>query len=84
MYKNYGLTGETVKVKHKRGDTDAYPWNGIAVPVLIQSEYPGYLVGLVLPHYAPCGFGLSKPYRVTLHKFDIEKGIIIIEGGKKA
>lgn len=82
MYKNYGLTGETVTVRHKSGDTDAYPWHGIAVPVLIQSEYPGYLLGLVLPHYAPCGFGLSKPYRVTLHKFDIEKGIIIIEGGK--
>lgn len=35
MYKDkhYGLTGQTVKVKHKKGDTDAYPWQGIAVPV---------------------------------------------------
>lgn len=83
MYgKHYGLAGQTVKVKHKNGDTDAYPWNGIAVPVLITAEYPRFLIGTVLPHYAPKGFGLSHPYGVTLDKHDIHIGVIIIEGGK--
>lgn len=83
MYgKHYGLAGQTVKVKHKNGDTDAYPWNGIAVPVLITAEYPRFLIGTVLPHYAPKGFGLSHPYGVILDKHDIHIGVIIIEGGK--
>jgi len=82
MSKQYGLTGQTVRVSHKHGHTDAYPWNGIAVPVLIRAEYPTFLVGTVLPHQAPLGFGTSKPYRVTLNKHDIQLGVIIIEGGK--
>ena len=40
MSRDYGLTGKTVKVSHKAGHTDAYPWNGIAVPILIIGEYP--------------------------------------------
>lgn len=82
---NYGLTGKTVKVRHKNGDTDAYPWHGIAVPILITAEYPRFLVGTVLPHHAPFGsgsFGISHPYTVTLDKHDIHIGVIIIEGGK--
>lgn len=78
---HYGLTGQTVKVKHKKGSTDAYPWNGIAVPILITAEYPSFLVGTVLPHHAPKSFGLSHPYTVTLDKHDIHVGVIIIEGG---
>ena len=82
MYEHYGLTGKTVKAKHKHGDTDAYPWNGIAVPVLITHEYPTFLVGRVLPHQSPKGYKPSRPYNVTIHKHDIQIGVIIIEGGK--
>lgn len=84
MEMNDRLTGETVKVKHTKGDTDAYPWSGIAVPILITKEYPKFFIGTVLPHYAPSGFGISKPYTVTLDKHDIKTGVIIIEieGGK--
>ena len=82
MYKNYGLTGQTIKVRHKSGHTDAYPWNGIAVPVLITAEYPNFLVGTVLPHHAPMGMGISQPYTVTLDKHDLKVGNLIIEGGK--
>ena len=39
MNKNYGLTGKTVKAKFNGGDSDAYPWQGMAVPVLITGEY---------------------------------------------
>ena len=84
MSRNYGLTEKTVKVKHKAGHTDAYPWNGIAVPILITEEFPTFLVGTVLPHHAPKGvgsFGLSRPYTVTLNKHDIAIGVIIIDGG---
>lgn len=80
----YGLTGKKLKVKHKTGSTSAYPWNGIAVPVLILKETPRFLTARVLPHYAPkgCGcMGISHPYTVTLDKHDIQLGVIIIEGG---
>lgn len=81
MDKHYGLTGETVKVKLKQEDSDRYPWQGMAVPVLITGEYENFLVGEVLPHYAPHGFGLSYPYPITLCKHDIQIGEVIINGG---
>ena len=81
MYKNYGLTGQTVKVKLKKGDSDAYPWQGQTVPVLITGEYETFLVGEVLPHYAPHGFGLSHPYPITIDKHDIQIGEMIMNGG---
>ena len=81
MYKHYGLTGQTVKVKLKNGDSDRYPWQGMTVPVLITGEYENFLVGEVLPHYAPHGFGLSHPYPITICKHDIQIGEMIINGG---
>ncbi len=80
-FKHYGLTGKTVKVKLKKGHSEAYPWQGKAVPVLITGEYDNFLSGTVLPHYAPHGFGLSKPYPITIHKHDILIGEMIINGG---
>ncbi len=80
MFKHYGLAGKQIKVRHKNGHVPAYPWNGIAVPVLVIEEHPGYLAGLVLKHQAPGGFGPSIPYRINLNKFDIEHGVFIIEG----
>lgn len=64
-----------------KGDSDAYPWQGLAVPVLITGEYENFLVGMVLPHIAPHGFGLSHPYPVTIDKHDIQIGEMIINGG---
>lgn len=81
MYKKYGLTGQTVTVKFKKGDSDAYPWQGMTQNIRIESEYPNFLVGIVLPHHAPHSFGLSKPYRVTIDKHDILTGVMIINGG---
>lgn len=82
MSGNNGLIGQTIKAKHKNGHTDAYPWNGISVPILITEEHPNFYVGTVLPHHAPGGFGISQPYTITLDKHDIKTGVIIIEGGK--
>ena len=81
MYKHYGLMGKTIKARHKQKGTDAYPWNGIAVPIKITREYPTFLIGVVLPHKAPMGIGSSLPYRISIHKHDIQLGTIIIEGG---
>ncbi|MBQ6408609.1 MAG: hypothetical protein IJJ64_11300 [Butyrivibrio sp.] len=80
-FKHYGLTGQTVKVKLKKGNSEAYPWQGQAVPVLITGEYENFLSGTVLPHQAPKGFRPSKPYPITIHKHDILIGEMIINGG---
>ena len=81
MNKYYGLTGQTVNMRFKKGDSDAYPWLGLTVPVEITGEYENFLVGEVLPHYAPNGFGLSIPYPITISKHDIVIGEMIINGG---
>ena len=81
MDKSYGLIGETIKVQFKKGNSDRYPWQGKAVPVLITGEYENFLVGTVLPHYAPHGFGLSVPYPITINKHDIQIGEMILNGG---
>ena len=82
MQKHFGLVGNTIKVKCTDKNSECYPWQGINVPVLITAEYELFLVGKVLPHHAPHGFGLSKPYPVTIDKHDIRTGEMIINGGE--
>lgn len=79
--RHYGLTGQTVKVKLKKGNSDAYPWEGMEVPVRITAEYPTYLCGTVLPHRNPKGLGSSREYPVTISKHDIFTGEMIVNGG---
>lgn len=82
MSKNYGLTGETVMVKFKRGNLDAYPWQGMSVPILITGEYENFLIGNVLPHCSLKGYGLSIPYPITIDKHDISIGEMTVIGGQ--
>lgn len=81
MQKHYGLIGEVVNMKFKHGDSATYPWQSKTVPVLITGEYENFLVGEVLPHIAPLGFGLSHPYPICVDKHDIAIGEMIINGG---
>ncbi|MCC8066426.1 MAG: hypothetical protein LIO94_04915 [Clostridiales bacterium] len=83
MYKHYGLTGQTVKVRRKKlGETDAEPWAYGEQDMKIEGEYEHFLTATVLPHKNPSGTGISKPYPVTIHKFDIQCGDILINGGE--
>ena len=79
--KHYGLAGQTVRVKEKSTVGSPYPWGGFEVPVLITAEYPAYLMGTVMPHRNPMGLGISHPYPVTINKFDIHIGNLIVNGG---
>lgn len=79
--KFYGLAGQTVKARIKKGNSDVYPWDGMEVPVRIDREYPTYLLGTVLSHRNPKGFGPSHEYPITIDKFDIYTGEMIINGG---
>ena len=81
MTKTYGLTGQTVKARVKAGHTPAYPWFNKTVPVKITAEYPTFLLGVVLTHFAPNPFGPSQEYTVTLDKHDIATGEMILNGG---
>ena len=80
--KHYGLVGKTVKVKDRLIKGGAYPWEGCEVPVLITAEYPSFLLGTVLPHRNPRGFGTSRPYPITIDKHEIYIGNMILNGGK--
>lgn len=54
----------------------AYPWGSRidTVPIRILYEYRHYYVAEVLPHANPvCAWEVSKPYRITIDKFDIIK-----------
>ena len=79
--KHYGLAGQTVMVKEKSKAGSPYPWNGHEVPVQITAEYPSYLLGTVMPHRNQKGLSASRPYPVTIDKFDIHSGKLIINGG---
>ncbi len=81
MYRQYGLTGETVKLKRKAGESDAYPWGYAEQTVKILAEYPLYLIAVILPHRHPRGFGISHPYRVCISKHDLKTGEMLINGG---
>ncbi|MBQ3406617.1 MAG: hypothetical protein IJH11_05210 [Lachnospiraceae bacterium] len=79
-----GLTGQRVRARLKKGNSDACPWEGMAVPVLITAEYPEFLCGTVLPHRNPRGFGPSKEYPITISKHDVRIGeMILTKGGQK-
>lgn len=77
----YGLSGQTITVKRKSGESDAYPWGYAEQKAKVIGEYPNYLVIEILPHRHPQGFGLSHPYRCTICKHDIQIGEMIINGG---
>ena len=79
--KHYGLAGQTVRAKQKSPAGSPLPWEGLEVTVRITAEYPAFLVGVVMPHLHPGGFGISHPYCVTINKHDISIGEMIINGG---
>lgn len=81
MYRHYGLTGKTVKVKQKPSNNPAIFWEYGEQQMQVVLETPYFLSAIVLPHMNPQGFGLSHPYVVTLHKHDIKSGNIILNGG---
>lgn len=81
MFKHYDLEGQTIRVKRKSGESDAYPWGYAEQMLRVDKETPYFLSCTVLPHKNPHGFGMSTPYRTTLHKHDIQIGEFIINGG---
>lgn len=81
MHKHYGLTGETVNLRYKAGETVACPWGYAQQKVRITAEYPHLLVAVMLPHHHPHGLGISHPYTICINKVDILLGEMIINGG---
>jgi len=57
-----------------------FTWGGVEVPVFVNGEYRKFLDCTVLPH-RNIGGGISRPYPVTIDKFDIFRGVVIINGG---
>ena len=82
--RHYGLTGEKVRARLKKGHSAAFPWEGMTVPVLVTAEYPKFLCGTVLAHRNPKGTGISHEYPITITQHDIYSGeMILTKGGKK-
>lgn len=81
MFKHYGLTGQTISVKAKHGESAECPWGYDEQKMRVNMETAYFLLLTVLPHRHPMGFGLSRPYRTTIHKHDIQVGDFIINGG---
>ena len=54
-------------------------WTDIFVPVRIDKAYERFFVGTVLPHINPKeSFGMSKPYPMSIDKYDIQNGNVYI------
>ena len=90
-YKYLGLEGEQLLIKFRYDKNnsplpDLSTWTGFWIPVFVEKEYPKFLVCEVLEHKNPAGQRKSKPYRITLHKHDMARGLITIKqymGGLK-
>lgn len=82
MYRRYGLIGKTITLKRASGESAAYPWGRLEIPVRIDEEYATFLKGTVLSHKHPRGFGPSKEYPITIDKHDVLIGEMIINGGE--
>jgi len=81
-YKDYGLTGKTVKVKKKHsGDSSGEFWAYKEQTVEVIMETDCFLRIVALPHLHPEGLDTSKPYVTTIHKHDILIGEYLLNGG---
>lgn len=71
------VIGEQIEVMlmDKGNYTDVYPgWYLHFIPVEIIEEYPSFYLCNVLPHINPMNKGFkiqSKPYKITINKWDI-------------
>ncbi|MCC8073676.1 MAG: hypothetical protein LIO62_06075 [Clostridiales bacterium] len=82
MFKHYGLTGKTVKLRRVPiGDTPENPWAYAEQNVKVKAEYPNFLLVVILPHKNIQGYGLSFPYKTCIHKNDIQIGDVLLNGG---
>lgn len=57
-----------------------FPWGGLEVSVYVNGEYRKFLDCTVLPR-GNCEQGFSSAYPVTIDKFDIFTGLVIINDG---
>ncbi len=82
MFKHYGLTGQTVKVRKSRLlATNEEPWAYGEQDMKIEEEYTNFLLATVLPHMNSEGYGLSTPYKICIHKNSIATGEVRLNGG---
>ena len=59
---------------------DSSIFDGVFLPLEIIAEYPNYFVCNVLPHRNPNrSWGISKPYRMTVNKFSVKVGEILVK-----
>ena len=70
--------GMTCKANFKT-NPDYHVFGDVFIPVKIIAEYPKWWLTEVIPHKNPHGQGISSPYKMTLNKWDVEKGFIIIK-----
>lgn len=54
-------------------------WSNVWIPVSIVKEYPKFYVAEVQPHKNPKGFTMSRPYTITLRKWDIKHGEVLLK-----
>lgn len=69
---------DVIKVRiNRKTSLESYPWGGGFAPLMIDAIYPKFIVCTVMPHRNPTvSFGTSKPYTVTLDKFEIDYGYV--------
>jgi len=74
--------GKEIRAKFAT-NPDAYIFGGVYLPLRIIAEYPEWWLTEVLPHRneKSC-YGLSKPYRMTIRKWDVECGDVTVKENK--
>ena len=79
-YRHDDLSEEELDEIYRTTQPWKFPWGGLEVPVYVNGEYRKFLDCTVLPHRKYVR-GLSRLYPVTIDKFDIFSGLVIINDG---
>ena len=70
--------GTMLRAKFKN-NPDNYIFGNVFLPLKITAEYPNWFLCEVQPHVNPVNsWGISKPYPMTIHKFSLRSGDVVI------
>ena len=63
---------------------DPYLYRDLWIPAKTIAEYEKFILFEILPHENPNGYGMSRPYRLSIHKAKIVFGEVRIRYFKGA
>ena len=59
---------------------DSAVFDNVFLPIKVLKEYDNWFLCEVIPHRNPRhSYGISKPYKVTIDKYDLSHGVVVVK-----